>query len=98
MNTLDFDKIKTPERTSNLNFEKNLSEILETALSTALNNVNDKLLEWYDELSDEDKSLIEYEEFISLFKIELEGVNSGNPRILIKLKTPEELLEMYEEE
>ena len=80
---------------NNNNFKVNLNEILNTAFLNAMNDVNEKLLELYDELSDEDKLLITYEDFISNFKIELIGLYS-NPHILISLKTPEELLEMYE--
>lgn len=78
-------------------FENNLYEILEKSFFNALNNVNEKLLEWYNEIPDEDKSLIDYEDFVSMFKIELGELSSGKPCIVVKLKTPEELLEMYSE-
>ena len=54
---------------NNNDFKVNLNEILNTAFLNAMNEVNEKLLELYDELSDEDKLLITYEDFISKFKI-----------------------------
>jgi DNA repair exonuclease SbcCD ATPase subunit len=78
----------------------NVKKIVNEAYMKSMKKVNDKIEELYDELTVEDKSLISIEDFASYFTVEYDcnynDINNENPygmTIILRCKTPEELME-----
>ena len=73
--------------------------IVNDAYIKAIKKVNDKIEELYDDLTVEDKSLITIEDFASYFTVEydcnyndINNENNTDMTIILRCKTPEELI------